>query len=217
MNKAFIFDMDGVLVDSETVWEVYDKKLFTSLLGADGFLKIKDMLLGSTADVIYQQAQKLGVTMTKKQFIQTYDEYAMQVYKNSNLTNNFDDLIEKLLALNFKIGLLTASRSLWIDQVLPRLKNSKAFVSVVSLTERSDLRPKPYPDGYTEMIQKLGSVPEKTIILEDSNRGIAAAKASGALTICLKENLVINYKPVGADVYMNNLKEVMTFVENYEK
>lgn len=216
MNKAFIFDMDGVIIDSETVWEVYDKKLFTSLLGRNGFLKIKEVLLGSTADVIYEHAQTFGLLMNKKKFMQTYDECAMRVYKDSRLTKNIDLLIEKLMSLNFKIGLVTASRSLWIEQVLPRLKNRDAFLSVVSLTERNDLRPKPFPDGYSEMIKKLGSIHEKTIILEDSNRGIKAAKASGALTICLKENLPKNYEPKGADLFMNNLQEVMSFIKNYE-
>jgi HAD superfamily hydrolase (TIGR01509 family) len=216
MNRAFVFDMDGVIIDSETVWEEYDKKLFTSLLGAEKFLKIKDTLLGSTVHVIYDAASKLGLEMDKNRFMQQYDEVARSVYKDAQLTKGIDELIKKLDKNNFRIGLLTASPPSWIEQVLLRLKTSSRLEYVVSLAAREDLRPKPYPDGYLEVIKKLGSIPEKTIILEDANKGIAAAKTSGALTICLKENLPKSYKPVGADLYMNNLQEVIAFIETYE-
>lgn len=216
MNKAFIFDMDGVIIDSETVWEKYDKKYFSSVLGKKGYLRIKNKLIGSSRDAIFDEASKIGIKITKKQFIEEYDQVAMKVYQKSKISRDIDILIEKLISYNFKIGLLTASPLLWIDQVLPRLKNKSAFSEIISLPKRKDLRPKPYPDGYLEIINKLGSSPKKTIILEDSNRGIKAGIASKAFTICLTENLPNGYKAKGADLFLDNLKEVIQFIEKYE-
>jgi HAD superfamily hydrolase (TIGR01509 family) len=205
--------MDGVIIASETVWEIYDKQFFTSLLGEEGFFKIKDSLMGTAPEVIYEIACGFGLTVNKTQFITQYDEVAFRVYQDALLTKNINELIEKLTSLNFKIGLVTASRPSWIEKVLPRLKTRSKFDYILSLPEREDLKPKPYPDGYLAAIKKMGSVPEKTIILEDSNRGIQAGKASGALTICLKENLPDGYIAEGADMYVENLQTLMKFLD----
>jgi len=213
MNRAFIFDMDGVIVNSETIWERNEQEFLSSILGAEVYQKIKGELLGSTTPVIYDLAKRNGFKMDRDQFFQKYDAQAINVYSESQLTKDIDNLIEKLISLNFKLGLVTASRKLWIDQVLPRLNNQKAFEVVLSLSEREDLRPKPFPDGYIEAINKLDATPEETIILEDSNKGLRAAKASGAVTICLREHLPVNHVPEKADVYIDDLLSLIKILE----
>ncbi|HSW88764.1 MAG TPA: HAD family hydrolase, partial [Candidatus Saccharimonadales bacterium] len=83
-----------------------------------------------------------------------------------------------------------------------------------SLDKRSDLPHKPAPDGYLEAIRMLGSTPQSTIILEDSNAGIASAKAAGAFVIGLRENLVEGQSQNGADIYADNINEVISIIKN---
>lgn len=213
MNKAFIFDMDGVIVDSETIWLQREEKFLTELLGRKIYLKIKDVLLGSTIKAIYEKAQENGYQIDFKDFVARYDKEAMDIYKQAKINPEIDTLTELLISLKFKIGLVTSSRKSWIDQVLPKLKNFQAFECIISIGERKDLRSKPAPDGYLEAIKTLRSVPEKTIILEDSNKGIASAKASGAITICLKEYLPAGYIPTGADIYFEKLSDLIKILE----
>ncbi len=217
MNKAFIFDMDGVIIDSEAVWGKREKKFLIGLVGEKIYEKIKDHLLGSTTNVIYDLARQNGLTMEKTLFLKKYDEQALLIYSHSTPTNDINKLLEKLFRLNFKIGLVTASRPLWIEAVLKKIRNKNLFEYTLSLAEREDLRPKPYPDGYTETIKKLGSIPEKTIILEDSNKGIQAAKESGAFTICLREHLPSAYISTGADMYIENLNTLITFLDDLKE
>lgn len=61
----------------------------------------------------------------------------------------------------------------------------------------------------------LGSTPQTTIILEDSNHGISAAKAAGAYIIGFQENLVPGYQQKGADVYAKDINEVIELVEQF--
>ena len=213
MNKAFIFDMDGVIIDSEAVWSKREKEFLINLLGQEIYEKIKDHLMGSTTNVIYDLIKQYGGTISKKDFLKEYDRQAMHVYSLSTPTNDINKLLQKLTDLGFRIGLVSASHRLWIDEVLKKIRNGNLFDYTLSLTERSDLRPKPAPDGYLEAIKILGSTPEKTIILEDSNKGIAAAKASGAFTICLREHLADDYPSTGADMYIENLKTLLTFLD----
>src|SRR3989344_2111172 len=213
MDKAFIFDMDGVIVNSEIVWEKYQEVFLSGLLGKDIYKKIKGDLLGSTAKVIFELARKYGLALSRDEFFQKYDHQAVLVYKESKLTKDIEVLIEKLVAMNFNIGLVTSSRSLWIDQVLPRLKNRNSFKYVLSIGDRDDLESKPSPAGYLEAMKKLNSTPGKTIILEDSNKGIQSAKKSGALTVCLREHLRKNYLPQGADIYIDDLASLIKLLE----
>jgi HAD superfamily hydrolase (TIGR01509 family) len=213
MNKAFIFDMDGVIIDSESIWGQHAEKFHTELISNDIYTKIKDQVMGSTIDVIYDLACKAGLKMDKKEFIKRYDKQALYVYSLSTPTNDINKLLEKLVRLNFKIGLVSASRPLWIETALAKIKNRNLFEYVLSLDERKDLRSKPYPDGFLEAMKQLGSTPEKTIILEDSNKGLLAAKASGAFTICLTEHLPDGHVSEKADMTIENLRTLMTFLD----
>ncbi len=213
MNKAFIFDMDGVIVDSETLWLNQEEKFLTELLGKEIYLKIKDVLLGSTIRAIYERASENGYKVSFDDFVSRYDQAAKKIYAQAKINNDIDPLIEDLLRLGFRIGLVTSSRLNWINQVLPKLKNYKKFDSIISLGERKDLRSKPSPDGYLEMIKNLNSTPNKTVIVEDSSKGIQSAKASGAFTICLKQFLPAGHDPRGADLYLDNLSNLVKFLE----
>jgi len=213
VNKAFIFDMDGVIIDSEAVWGKYEQDFLINLVGQKIVDKIKDQLLGSTTYVIYDLVKKYGGTISKEKFLREYDNQAMKIYAMSTPTNDINKLLRKLSDLGFKIGLVTASHANWIDEVLKKIRNRDLFEYTLSLADRTDLQTKPAPDGYLEAMKVLGSTPEKTIILEDSNKGIAAAKASGAFTICLREHLANDYQSVGADMYIENLKTLLTFLD----
>ena len=83
---------------------------------------------------------------------------------------------------------------------------------MISLEERKDLAHKPSPAGYLEAIKTLGVTPESSIILKDSNAGIASAKASEAYTIGLKQNLVKGYNQEGADIYADTVEDVIKIV-----
>lgn len=213
MYKAFIFDMDGVIINSEYLWEKKEKVFLVKLMGKKIYQKIKEEILGSTTDVIYDLACQNGLKIDKDEFLKQYDDQAVLVYAQSKLTKDIDELLDYLVSLNFKIGLVTASRKLWIEQALSKLKNKDAFKYILSLAGKKDLKPKPYPDGYLEALKQLNSSPKETIILEDSSKGIAAAKKSGAFTICLPENLPYGFQPKGADMYVKNLQELIKFLK----
>ena len=97
---------------------------------------------------------------------------------------------------------------------LGKTRKVKGYTSH-KLNERTDLKPKPEPDGYLEALKNLEADPKLSIILEDSNSGIQAAKASGAYVIGFKGNLVDGYVQKGADVYADTMQDVIKLVEAY--
>lgn len=207
MNKAFIFDMDGVIVNSEIIWADVDAVFYPKLFGQEIYDKIKSDILGNTIDAIYALAQAAGTQVTRQDYVSRYDLEAQKVYERTTLTTGIIEFIQKLKTLGFLIGLVSASRQNWINIVLAKFPEN-CFDYVLSIND-TGLKPKPDPEGYLKAMEALGSAPANTIILEDSNRGVKSAKASGALTICLREHLSADYPSQGADVYVETLNDLL--------
>lgn len=214
MNKAFIFDMDGVIVDSENAWRKYKGDFFEKLLGKEISDKIGNKI-GLTVNTIYNRAKSFGFAMLRKEFQEINDRAALSVYEQVEITPGVNYLIDFLVNNNFKLGLASSSAVKSINKVLQKLSLGGKFASKISLNERPDLQPKPNPDGYTMKMRNLGSQPRNTIILEDSNLGITAARASGAFTIAFTQNLVKGYKQIDADAKADTMEEVIRIVENF--
>lgn len=213
MSKAFIFDMDGVIIDSEKAWEKYESNFLQKLVGRELSRKIGDTV-GMSVNTAYDRARAFGFLMSREEFQSKYDKTAFRVYDKAIITPEIDSLVDFLIKNNFKLGLVSSSATSWINKVLQRLSFRDKFESIISLNERFDLKPKPNPDGYIATMKDLGSQPTSTIILEDSNSGITAAKASGAFTIAFTQSLIHGYKQIEGNAKANNMEKVIRIVKN---
>ena len=214
MNKAFIFDLDGVLIDDEKIWEGKKQELYVSIFGSDLAVRMGPTT-GVNMDGIYEKALNLGTEVPKESLIKAFYEIAEDIYETAPLTEGIGSLAETLKKLNYRIGIVSASPLEWVTSVTKRLSFEDDIELIISLHERHDLDHKPSPEGYQEAIRILQATPQNTVILEDSNIGIASAKASGAFTIGLKQNLVRGYKQEGADTYANNLNDVEQLIRQF--
>lgn len=206
MKKALLFDMDGVLIDSENSWNTYGKQFLIRLFGKE---ILKHIIIGMTVDSEYELALKYGFRMPKQEYYERYDRQAARIYKKSTITPGITQLLSSLERQGFIFGIVSASRKKWIDMVVPRIPSYEKFSLLLSLGERTDLRPKPYPDGYIEAMKCLNVYPQSTFILEDSNLGIASAKAAGATVIGFRQHLLPGYQQKGADDYAETLEDVV--------
>lgn len=215
MVNAFIFDMDGVLINSEAMWIKYESDFLDNLFGKEITSKIGDTI-GVSSRTINEKAKALGFKEPLDTISKTWDETAFRMYDKANITPNTDVLGEYLIRKGFNIGIVSSSRLSWIYHVLPRLSFRNKISKIISLADRADLKPKPSPDGYNEMIKTLGSLPSNTIILEDSNSGIKAATESGAYVISFSQNLIQGYKQIDlANVRTKNMVEVIEAVKKW--
>lgn len=211
MNKAFIFDLDGVLINDEAIWEKRKQELYISVFGADITAKLGSTL-GVNMDGIYEKARAVGTTAKKATFVEGFFAIADAIYKTAPIPEGLDELVDTLKELGYRIGIVSASPLTWITTVTKRLPFEKDIELIISLHERPDLAHKPAPDGYTEAMKILEASPETTIVLEDSNSGIQSAKLSGAFTIGLRQNLVPGYQQEGADAYADSMRDIAAIV-----
>lgn len=206
--------MDGVLVDSEAAWQRYQLPYFERVFGRDIAAHI-GTAPGIGIDGVYEKAVAMGVHIDLDSFRNGFEEVAMQVYDVSPLTPGLDELARTLLQLRYRFGLVTNSPSTWIARVLPRLSFQKEFAAVVPLKDRQELKRKPAPDGFLEAMRLLQADSQHSIVLEDSNPGIAAGKASGAYVIGFRGNLLNGYRQEGADTYADTMAQVAVLAEAF--
>jgi beta-phosphoglucomutase-like phosphatase (HAD superfamily) len=211
MKKVFIFDMDGVIIDNESLWEIEKVKIYHTFLGKDIYEKM-GTTVGLNVDGVYDKAVALGAQVDKNALMDAFVTASHYVYQTAPLTEGLTELSTKLLQSGYRLAIVSASPIAWIHEVTKRLPFEKDISLIISLHEHQELARKPSPDGYNKAMKDLGVLPEETIILEDSNVGIASAKASGAFTIGLRQNLVEGYNQVGADVYAETLADVLTLI-----
>lgn len=214
MSKTFLFDLDGVIINNEHMWELEKEKLYKDIFGQEVAGKLGSTL-GVNMDEIHERAVSVGSAVPKKQFIDGFHKIGAKIYQTAPLTKNLDQLIQVLGTLDFRIGLVSASPEGWIKTVVHRLSLEDKFEVIVSIHERPDLLHKPHPDGYLEAMKLLASKSDQTIALEDSNLGIKSAKAAGIYTIGFRENLINGYQQEGADVYANNISQVIDIVHKF--
>jgi HAD superfamily hydrolase (TIGR01509 family) len=212
MNHAFLFDMDGVLIDTEHAWEPLEMPMLERLLGKQMAEKLGSTV-GLSIRLVYEKAHEMGSSVTFDDVFHAYDDLAATAYSNAKITPDSNELISALRNLEFKIGLVTASPKTWMDRYLKKAGSRELFDTLISIYERMDLKTKPAPDGYLEALRQLSAEAGHSFILEDSNTGIRAGKAAGARVIGFRGNLLNGYLQSGADEYADSMKDILKIIE----
>ena len=180
--KCIIFDMDGVMLDSEKHWDVEEFALFQKEVPGWNREKQKKMV-GLNIPDTYKILKKEGLKMTEVEFSAQIDKLARNLYRTkAELMPGFLDLKAELVKRKIPVGLATSSRFTWIEMALAKCKLEGFFNSVTSSQEIKG-QGKPAPDIYILAAKKLGFAPKDCIAVEDSANGVRAAKSAGCFTI----------------------------------
>jgi HAD superfamily hydrolase (TIGR01509 family) len=179
MLKAVIFDLDGVLIDSEPFHLVVNKKIFVDL---DIVLSEEDYqgFIGTTHKYMWSTIKKkYGLPQSVPELVN------MQVGGNINYIRDekivaiqgVTDLLSELKKENIKIGIASSSPTEVIELVIKKLNISEYFSAIVG-GEKIE-KGKPAPDIFFEAAKWLNTKPENCVVIEDSENGVKAAKAAG--------------------------------------
>lgn len=215
MHPTILFDMDGVIVRSEQLWDAYEPDYLRSIL----YSKISSEIIGKTrgcsVHMIYEWAQRLGYLDTYQTFYQGYDLLAQRIYTEAPITIGLDDLFGSLLQKQIKLGLVSSSPMDWIIRVVERLNNKTAFTFIESVNAHPNLKPKPAPDGYIAAMKALHAEPSHTLIIEDSQTGINSAIASGAHVCCFAIHNDSDKLPHGTDTVAHTIEELSNICNEF--
>ena len=187
MKGAVVFDMDGVIVDTEQYWVEAEREILDAALPAGHGVDPRDI----TGINVHEQYELLeadhDLQVTQEEYFDLFDREADGVYAQADLLPGFHDLLDALAERGLPVGVCTSSYPRWIDIVFEENDLEGRFDAVLSAAEEP-VPGKPEPDLYERMAATLGVEPEAMVVVEDSENGVAAAAASGAYTIAYAEN-----------------------------
>ena len=181
--EAVVFDMDGVLIDSEPVWERVRRK-FVADHGGRWAEDAQDRMMGmSTAEWSAYMSEDFGLRLPPAQVAELVIA-AMAAEYQAHLPL-LPGAVEAVRSLSARWPLAVASsapKSL-IEAVLDASALRPAFAAAVSSEEVT--RGKPAPDVYLEATRRLGVPPVASAAVEDSTNGLRSAAAAGLTVIAV--------------------------------
>ena len=178
---AVIFDLDGVIIDSEPVWEDV-RRSFVAEQGGRWLPDSQQRLMGmSTAEWSRYLADEVGVPMSAADV--AAEVAGRMVLRYDGALPLIPGAVEVVREIGgrWALGLASSSPRALIDVVLERAGLTGAFAVAISTEEVE--RGKPSPDVYLAVASRLAVVPRDCVAVEDSSNGIRAALAAGMMTI----------------------------------
>lgn len=211
---AVIYDMDGVLTDSEPIWKIAMQEVF----------------------------ERVGCSLTKEDFQKTVglriDEvirywFAVAPWDNASPEEVENAIVQRMVELlsvqttplpgvleslkyfsskGLKIGLATSSYNVLIQTILETLGITSFFNAVHSAEDEP--YGKPHPSVYLSAAHSLDCVPTRCLVIEDSFNGVIAGKAARMKVVCIPEK---SHHPdnrlVAADLMLDNLNELVNYFD----
>lgn len=216
MIEAVIFDMDGLLIDSEPLWQEAEIAIFKRvniILTPSMCLQTKGLRIDEVVEYWYQKYP--WNSMSKLEVEEAIVARVIELINTKGRAlvglNEAVSFVEKQ---NVKIALASSSAYKIIDVVLQRLSLTDTFAEVYSA--ELETYGKPHPGVYLSTAQKLGVAPSNCLAIEDSLNGVLAAKAAQMKCIAIPEPLQRdNPKFAIADTILNSLQELDTEVWQY--
>jgi HAD superfamily hydrolase (TIGR01509 family) len=181
--RAVVFDLDGVIIDSEEVWEEV-RRGYVAEHGREFRPDSQDRMMGmSTGEWSRHLAEEVGVPRTAEQVAaDVLGRMAERYRADLPLIPGAVEAVRRI-GERFTLALASSSARILIDQVLATAGLRDAFQ--VTLSTEEVPRGKPYPDVYLAAAEKLGLSPAACAAVEDSSNGLRSAAAAGLAVVAV--------------------------------
>lgn len=208
MKKAVLFDMDGVLVDSQPIHFTGDRRLL-EYCGVQVKEKDLEKYAGTSNPNRFKMfIDAYGINHTLEEMDRVREDIMKQLVDESSLkaVSGIETLLNDLKLNHFQIALASSSSYVFIDSILDKtgIRNYFDFI----LSGEDLVNSKPAPDIFLETAKGLGCLPGQCIVIEDSSNGVAAAEAAGMKCIGYMNRTSGNQDLSKADVVIDDFNRI---------
>ncbi|MBM0225258.1 MULTISPECIES: HAD family phosphatase [Micromonospora] len=183
MVDAVLFDLDGVIVDSEPVWEEV-RRAYVAAHGGTWQSDTQRRLMGmSTDEWAAYLSGELGVDRSPEQVAaEVVAEMTRRYAERVPLIDDADEVVRRMAA-RWPLGLASSSPTRLIAAALAATGLADAFGATMSTEETA--RGKPAPDVWLAVAARLGVDPTRCVAVEDSSNGVRSAAAAGMRVVAI--------------------------------
>jgi HAD superfamily hydrolase (TIGR01509 family) len=177
---AVLFDMDGVIVDTEECWRERERDVILPAAVAGeppAQAEIRGINYRETYDYL---AERYEMVLDREAFLSLYESAAADLYDSATLMAGFEDLLASLRDRGVRVAIVSSSPPDWIDRVVERFGLD---VDATVSTEDVDGPGKPASDVYLAAAERVGVAPADCVAVEDSPNGVRAATRAGIPTV----------------------------------
>jgi HAD superfamily hydrolase (TIGR01509 family) len=183
LTEAVIFDLDGLLIDSESVWDQARREYVAEHGGRWREQATREMMGMSSVEWSRYVRDRLGVDRPAETISEEVARRVSELYdQRLPLVPGAVEAVRRIAA-RWPLALATSSNREVIDQVLELAGIGDCFEATVSSEEVG--RGKPAPDVYLEAAHRIGASPSACVAIEDSHNGILSARAAGVVVIAV--------------------------------
>jgi HAD superfamily hydrolase (TIGR01509 family) len=213
MIKAVIFDLDGVIVNSEPIYKKTDMRILESLnitMPPEEY----NTWMGTAGDEMFAMLkEQYGFSQTVEELLELQLNYMLDEFRSGTF-GPFEGVVELVKALreetNVTLAVASSSPLVYIREILDRLGILDHFRLILS--GESIPRTKPAPDIYIECTKRLSVDPMECIVIEDSKNGITAAKGAGMRCIAFYSSKGRNQESDLADRVFECMEDIKTYL-----
>jgi HAD superfamily hydrolase (TIGR01509 family) len=213
MLSAIIFDLDGVLADSETSWSEIDAKLLADYGVAYRGEHHKNVVGISYRLAVEFYKKAFNLSASTKEMMERRGEIATEFFADRiGLFPNVKEVLEELRRMKLHLAVATSSVSASARPFLDRHQLIQFFEVIVTGEEVE--RGKPAPDIYLCAAQHLGIHADACLVVEDALPGVAAAKAANMRVAAVPDRRFVDPREYEkqADHVLGSLKDLPALV-----
>lgn len=207
MRRAVIFDMDGVIVESEYAHIEAERQTF---LKHDIRISPKELhkYTGTTARIMLTDLiKKYGIDTTFEEIFREKEEILFKLLKKDlHPTKGIIDLLKELKKENVKLAIASSSHGRLIKHVLAGLDIAHFFESIIGAEDI--MHSKPDPEIFLKSAKQLNVDPAECVVVEDAKLGVEAAKKAGMKCIGYRNPNSGNQDLSKADIVISDFSKL---------
>ncbi|MDP4636433.1 MAG: hexitol phosphatase HxpB [Crocinitomicaceae bacterium] len=212
---AVIFDMDGVLIDSEPLWKIAMEEVFHALgstLKKEDFQKTVGLRIDEVVH-FWNHHENWGISNESEIEEAIIVKMIELISKNAQPLSGVIETLTFLKNKGLKIGLATSSSSRLIKVVLAELNIARFFDFVHSA--ENEAYGKPHPAVYVKVAEVLNVSPTKCLVIEDSFNGVIAGIAAKMKVVCIPEKTHFpNQRLAVADFHFETMNDFLLEIQD---
>jgi mannitol-1-/sugar-/sorbitol-6-/2-deoxyglucose-6-phosphatase len=204
--EAVVFDMDGVLVDSEPIWRAVEREVFAGVGIEVTEEDLKATMGVRVADVVDRWHRRHPWDRPSRRDVveRIVEGVSRAIERNGALNAGAERAVDHVAGLGLRLALASSSPMPLIRAVLSMGGLADRFDAVLSAED--EVHGKPDPAVYRSAARALGVAPDRCLAVEDSPNGVRAAKAAGMVVVAVTSD-PLEDDPAVADLVLASLEE----------